>query len=300
MDIDIYKNFLAIIDTGSVTAAAERMHITQPSLSKQLRMLESFYGGPLIFLHRGKKEIILTEAGRVLYEKAKYICSLEDSAKNEIASINEGVVGVLRISIAYSRSPLLISRSIKKFSQLYPKVTYEIYEAIASEQTQQLLNGVAELGVTTTKLDRPEHFDLLFSRPERMVAVFNIKSPWLDDKKSLDLKDLQNIPLSLSGSGGGIFRRICLEANFTAKIMSLNTTKSTTLQWAKDNIAVAIVTAEDNEFLGDDLVKKSLNDKRFDLQKDIVKVKGRPLSKIAEKFVQFYGEQRSKEQKKEV
>ena len=66
MDIDTYKNFLAIIDAGTVTAAAERMHITQPSLSKQLRMLEAYYGGPLILLQRGRKEIILTEAGRVL------------------------------------------------------------------------------------------------------------------------------------------------------------------------------------------------------------------------------------------
>ena len=297
MDIDTYKNFLAIIDAGTVTAAAERMHITQPSLSKQLRMLEAYYGGPLILLQRGRKEIILTEAGRVLYEKAKYITSLEDSAKNEIASINEGVVGVLRLSIAYSRSPLFISRSIKKFSQLYPKVTYEIYEAIASEQTQQLLNGVAELGITTTKLDRPEYFDLIFSRPEQMVAVFNVQSPWLDDKKSLVLKDLQNIPLSLSGSGGAIFRRICRDSNFTPTIMSVNTTKSTTLQWAKDNIAVAIVTAEDNEYFGNELVKKKLNDKRFNLQKDIVKVKDRPLSRIAEKFIEFYREQRSNEKK---
>ena len=79
--------------------------------------------------------------------------------------------------------------------------------------------------------------------------------------------------------------------------MSVNTTKSTTLQWAKDNIAVAIVTAEDNEYFGNELVKKKLNDKRFNLQKDIVKVKDRPLSKIAEKFIEFYREQRSNEKK---
>ncbi|MGL5207478.1 MAG: LysR family transcriptional regulator [Acidaminococcaceae bacterium] len=295
MDIEIYRNFLAIINAGSVTAAAERMHITQPSLSKQLRILEGFYGGPLILLQRGRKEIILTEAGRVLYEKAKYICSLEDSAKTEIDSINEGVVGVLRLSIAYSRSPLFISRSIKKFSQLYPKVTYEIYEAIAAEQTQQLLNGLTEIGITTTKLNRPEAFDVLFSRPERMVAVFNIHSPWLDARKSLELKDLANIPLSLSGSGGTVFRRVCTESNFTPRIMSVNTTKSTTLQWAKDDIAVAIVTAEENEYFGEGLVDKRLDDKRFDIQKDIVKVKDRPLSRIAEKFIEFYREQRCSE-----
>ena len=291
MDVEIYRNFLAVIETGSVTAAAEHVHISQPSLSKQLKTLETFYDSQLLILNRGKHRIILTEAGRILYHKAKFICSLEDLAKSEIADVTGGITGVLRISVSYSRSPLFIHRSIKDFSKLYPKITYEIYEAIASEQAQQLLNGITELGITSTTLIRPESFEVLFSRPERMVAVFNINSPWLDNKKRLLLKDLKDIPISLSGGGAEIFRQICLESDFTPNIMSVNTTKSTALQWAKDNIAVALIPSEDVEIYEDDLIVKKINDKRFNTQKDLVKVKDRPLSKIAERFVHFYKKQ---------
>lgn len=292
MDIELYRNFLAIIERGSMTAAAEQMHISQPSLSKQLKVLESYYGSPLMLLKRGKKEIILTEAGRVLYQKAKYICSLEDAAKSEIEDMNEGVTGVLRLSVAYSRSPLFISRSIKGFSKLYPKVTYEIYEAIASAQTRQLLNGIAELGITTTTLDQPEQFDVLFSRPESIVAVFNSESRWLDGKKNLILTDLKDIPLSLSGGGADTFRKICRASHFTPFVMSVSTTKLTAVQWARENMAVAIIPSELNEEYGENLVVKPINDRRFKLQKNVVKVKGQQLSKVAEKFIEFYREQR--------
>ena len=295
MDIEVYKNYIEIVDSGNLTAAAEKLHISQPSLSKQIKVLEEYYDGQLLILNRGKKEVILTEAGRVLYEKAKYICSLEDMTKNEIAGINGGIVGVLRLSVAYSRSPLFISRSLKLFNQLYPRITYEIYEGIAAEQTNQLLSGMTELGITTTALSRPEYFDILFSRPEHMVAVFHKESPYLKDKTALTLRDLKAIPLSLSGSGVQLFRRACLTSNIVPQIISVNTTKATAIQWAKENMAVALVTAETTEYFGEDLISKKIVDKRFDMRKNIVKVKDRPLSKIAEKFVEFYGQQRSSE-----
>lgn len=295
MDTELYKNYLTIIETGNLTAAAEKLHLSQPSLSKQIKVLEEFYGGQLLILKRGKKEIILTEAGRILYEKAKYICSLEDTTKNEIAGVNGGIVGVLRLSVAYSRSPLFISRSIKYFHQLYPKISYEMYEGIASVQTEQLLSGMTEIGITTTELSRPEYFDILFSRPEQMVAVFNVNSTSLSNKETLTLKDLKDIPISLSAGGAELFQRVSVISNFAPSIMSINTTKSTALQWARENMAVAIVTAEVGECFGKDLVVKKINDSRFELQKNIVKVKDRPLSKIAQKFLDFYGEQRKSE-----
>ena len=73
MDIENYRNFLAIIEAGSITGAAEIVHIAQPALSKQLRALEQFYGTKLLLTARGTRQIILTDAGRIVYQKAKYI-----------------------------------------------------------------------------------------------------------------------------------------------------------------------------------------------------------------------------------
>ena len=75
MELDCYRNFLAVVEAGSFTGAAECVHIAQPALSKQLRHLENYFGAKLIISTRGSRQLLLTEAGRVLYQKAKYICS---------------------------------------------------------------------------------------------------------------------------------------------------------------------------------------------------------------------------------
>ncbi len=103
MEIDNYRNFLAIVEAGSMTAASEFVHIAQPALSKQLKSLENYFGTKLIITTRGSKHLILTDAGKILYHKAKYICSLEDMAKNEIDDVSDGNRGTLRISAANSR-----------------------------------------------------------------------------------------------------------------------------------------------------------------------------------------------------
>lgn len=93
MELESYRNFLAIIEAGSFTGAAECVHVAQPALSKQLKTLENFFGAKLIITTRGSRQLILTEAGRILYQKAKYICSLEDLARNEIDNVIGGAVG---------------------------------------------------------------------------------------------------------------------------------------------------------------------------------------------------------------
>ena len=104
MEIDNYRNFLAIVEAGSMTSASEFVHIAQPALSKQLKSLEGYFGTKLIITTRGSKHLILTDAGKILYHKAKYICSLEDMARIEIDDISDGNRGTLRISAANSRS----------------------------------------------------------------------------------------------------------------------------------------------------------------------------------------------------
>ena len=152
------------------------MHVAQPALSKQLKTLENFFGAKLIITTRGSRQLILTEAGRILYQKAKYICSLEDLARNEIDNIIGGAVGTLRISAANSRSSLFISTSLKDFCQLYPKVTYEIYEGGIAEQAQQLLNGITELGILSVPITHEDSFEVLFQVVKNYQPFF-IKKP---------------------------------------------------------------------------------------------------------------------------
>jgi len=292
MDLENYRNFLAVIETGSLTGAAEYVHVAQPALSKQIRALETFYDAKLLITERGSRKVILTEAGRLLYQKAKYICSLEDLAKEEIVSTQRGAAGTLRISVANSRSASFIKNNLQPFSELYPEVNFEIFETSFYEQSQQLLNGITEIGVLSTPIGQEDNFEELFRRDEYLAAVFSNNSQWQlhTKRKGINLSDLRNIPLSVSSGCHAILRKTCDSIGFRPKILSINTTRYTALQWALTDQSVAIVPVEPGEDLGEKYLIKKILDVDTELYKSVVKVKGRPLSPLALKFIQFYNE----------
>ena len=84
MILEHWKNFIAIIDAGTITAASKKLLIAQPALSNQLKKLEQLYGTQLVI--RQPRRLELTDAGMILYQKAKRMCEIEQSAQNEIAS----------------------------------------------------------------------------------------------------------------------------------------------------------------------------------------------------------------------
>lgn len=297
MELDNYRNFLAIVEAGSLTGAAEYVHIAQPALSKQLRTLENFFGAKLIITTRGSRQLLLTEAGRILYQKAKYICSLEDLAKSEIESVMGGVVGTLRFSIANSRSALFISSSLKNFCTLYPDITCELYEASVNEQTQQLLNGITELGIFSTPVYHQDNFEVLFKREEEVAAVIHKDSVWLNNgKDTVTLQELENIPVSISEGCCSFFKKSCEERSLLPKIICISTTRGTALQWAAEQAAVSVIPREPHENLGNEFIAKKIIDFDAPVYKTVVKVKDRPLSIAAQSFLRFYAKTRNSQQ----
>ncbi|MBD8975890.1 LysR family transcriptional regulator [Veillonella magna] len=89
MDTSYYHNFVTLVNTGNMTRAANRLHLTQPALSKQLRYLEAEFGTPLLHIRRGQRgsSFQLTEAGHIFYEKAKQLCAIEIAAYSDIEGL---------------------------------------------------------------------------------------------------------------------------------------------------------------------------------------------------------------------
>ncbi len=297
MELDTYRNFLAIVEAGSFTGASDYVHIAQPALSKQLRNLEYHFGAKLFITQRGSRQIFLTEAGRALYQKAKYICSLEDLARSEIENIMGGVIGTLRISIANSRSPVFIESSLKDFCQLYPNMKCELYEASIGEQTQQLLNGITELGILSVPINHRDNFEVLFRRDEELNAVFHKESVFLDNGKGfIELKELNNVPVSISAGSAEIFLKACEERHVAPRVTCVSTTRSTALEWTRVKAAISVVPVEPGESLGESFIAKRIADLNANIYKTVVKVKERPLSIAAQHFLRFYGRTRGSQQ----
>ncbi len=294
MEIDNYRNFLAIVEAGSMTSASEFVHIAQPALSKQLKSLEGYFGTKLIITTRGSKHLILTDAGKILYHKAKYICSLEDMARNEIDDISDGSRGTLRISAANSRSSVFINTCLEPFHDLFPNVVYEIYEGSVNEQSQQLLSGITELGILSVPLIHQNDFEVLFQREEEVCAIFSKNSKFLPEGGSdtISVKELSPLPLCASAGCHLIMSKVFKEHNLKPHILSICTTRTAALQWAEDDYGVSIVPMEPGENIGSHFVCRRIEEAGADLFKTVVKVKGRPLSVIARKFLKFYSEAR--------
>lgn len=289
MDIEYYRNFMSIADCGSISAAAKLINIAQPALSHQLKVLQNHYGTKLLEVQRGGHSIELTEAGCILYNKAKFICSAENTALKEIADCCAGFNGTLRISLSPSMSIGFIKSSLSDFCRKNPQVNFELYEVPIDEQSEQLLSGKTEIGISNAPLKQAFRFETIISRSERLVALFHQDSPWLQDEKdSILLENLEDLPLCLSRGCSKLFLTVCADSKIFPHILSINTTKLSTICWAEQNLGVAVVPAPPEEIFADKLVCKEIKDERLFLAKSMVIVKNRKLSAVAKSFLSFY------------
>ena len=291
MDIEYYRNFIAIVDAGSISAAAKRINIAQPALSNQLKLLQQRFGTQLINVRRGGHSIELTDAGCTLYNKAKFICSAEADALKEIADNKAGYSGTLRISLSPSMSINFIKTFLSKFAEAYPQINYELHEVNINTQTEQLLSGQTEIGIANAPLKQPARFETIYSRKERLVAVFHKNSPYLQgDKPNILLDDLEDMPLCLSRGCSSLFLDACSDSRIFPHILSINTTKLSTIAWAERNVGVAIVPAPPEEIFAPDLVRREIKDDRLFLEKTRLIVKDRPLSNVAKTFLNYFNQ----------
>ena len=292
MDLTMLRNFISVVTAGNLTIASQVIHIAPSTLSKQLRHLEKFYGTKLVLTERGGRRIVLTETGRLLYEKAKYICSLNDLAREDIRRYKFGAEGTLHLCVESSRCRLLVERMLKDFAKIYPDICFVIHESSSAELRKQILNGIGEIGLLNTPPDLNSDFEELFRTSEYFAAIFNSRSRWLKEprRKSLRLNQLKDIPLSVSAGFYDIFKQCCDKAGVTLSVKCVSTTCSSALYWAGADTAVTVIPISKDEKLEKNLIVKKITDAEANIYKSVVKMKGRPLSLPALKFLEFYSE----------
>lgn len=289
MDISQYRNFIAVVECGTITAAAAQFNIAQPALSNQLKNLENEFGAELLQKSRGMREVRLTGAGQLFYRQAKNICRLHENLHREIEDYENGISGTLKISLSPSRSATLIQNFIKQFHCDYPQVKYVFYEGSIEEQEQHILNGFSEIAVANAPLVRPHLFDVLFRRRQQLYAVFNEENDWFGKNTgSVTLNDLARVPLCLSGSRG-LLTAVMEEERLTPQVLSESTTRTTALYWAKAGLGVAVVPFEQYDAVPyPGLVFVPLKHPKLFAYKTIFKLKGQPLSAVARHFLDYY------------
>ncbi len=194
MDIKDYSYILAIAEERSVTRAASKLYISQPSLSMFLSNLEKRLGYSLFVRIRG--EMQLTEPGRVYVEYARRITNLDRSLDQELRNIAQGTGGCVKLGVTANRATNLLTRLLPVFRQTCPGVKLEIHEDISKQLEEKVLNHTLDLAI----LNEPNHpVDLCYTQlgreeivvalPKEHARLFQSHShpdsvyPWIDLKQ---------------------------------------------------------------------------------------------------------------------
>ena len=194
MEIRVLRYFLTVVREGGINRAADVLHITQPTLSRQLSQLEEEVGVKLF--HRGSRRITLTNEGILLRRRAEEILSLVDRTEKELIEQEELVEGRIVIGCGELAAVQVLPDIIESFCEKYPLVNYDIFTANADLVKEQMEKGLVDIGVLLEPIDM-EKFDFIrMTGKERWVVLMRPDDP-LANKDTISAKDLENLPLIL-------------------------------------------------------------------------------------------------------
>ena len=195
MELRVLRYFLAVAREQTVSAAAESLHLTQPTLSRQLRELEEELGKKLFI--RGSHRIELTEEGMLLRKRAEQILELVSRTENDIASTDETLSGDIYISAGETDAMGLIARTANLMQQDYPLVHYHIYSGDSEDVLERLDKGLSDFGVVFTPVDDDRHNAVKIPLKDEWGILMRKDSP-LAEKESIAPSQLIGQPLILS------------------------------------------------------------------------------------------------------
>ncbi|MBQ3865357.1 MAG: LysR family transcriptional regulator [Clostridia bacterium] len=240
MDIKLLRNFVEIVDSGSLTAASKKLFIAQPALSNQLKALEKEMGTLLI--ERNSRHQKLTDAGRLFYDRAKSIILMENSLVKEMYDVEAGTIGELKLAVIQSSEMALLREVIPLFISRYPAVRFEIHEKESDVILSMLEDGAADIGIVRTPCALTTEMDVSYLSDERLVCVYRADrfSP-APGKTSLEPADLEDLPILIIRRYEEMFTNWCGEAGVIPTFRCRNKLLHICQQWAEKGLGVAIM-----------------------------------------------------------
>lgn len=194
MEIRILRYFLTVVREESITKASEVLHITQPTLSRQLAQMEKDLGVKLF--DRGTRKIKLTNEGILLRRRAEEILQLVDKTEKELVEQEEQVEGKISMGCGEIAAVQLLSQIIKSFRQKYPLVTFDIFTATADLVKEQMDKGLLDIGLFLEPIDMEKYEFTRLDIGEKWVVLMRSDDP-LAARETITAQDLSELPLIL-------------------------------------------------------------------------------------------------------
>ncbi len=198
MEIRTLRYFLAVAREENMTRAAEYLHVTQPTLSKQIQSLEDELGKKLFIRHSFRIE--LTEEGILLRKRAEDLVSMADKIAGEFTALDDVTGGDVYFGLAESYQIRYLARELKRFKERYPGLRYHISSGDTEQVTEKLDKGVLDFAVLAEEPDPAKYRSLTFPEADVWGLVMPTEHP-LAKKESITADDIIGLPLFCSGQG---------------------------------------------------------------------------------------------------
>ncbi|PHG54390.1 LysR family transcriptional regulator [Bacillus wiedmannii] len=195
MEIRVLRYFIAVANEESISAAAKQLHLSQPTLSRQLKDLEMELGTDLFI--RGNRKISLTEEGKYLFKKAKEIVDLADKTEANLKDSKEMISGEVYIGAGETEAIHLIAKTLKVLIKDYPNIRFHLYSGNADDIKSKLDSGLLDFGVVIEPTDKQKYEYAQLPAKDTWGVLMCKDSP-LSDKQVISPVDLIDKPLFIS------------------------------------------------------------------------------------------------------
>lgn len=288
MNLNQLRIFFESAKLQNFSKAAERLYITQPAVSAQIKQLEDSLDVKL-FNTVGRR-VHLTEAGKVLLDSAQKIFELEREAEAAMQDIRELKRGTLHIAVTKDYAPHVIPRYVSRFHSLHPKISIHLSEGSSAEIIEELSEFKHELAIVGMT-DCPKWLVRKTFRIEELLLVASPSHP-IASRGSITVEELAEIPLILREEGStsrslvmNMFKERNLSPNIAYEASNLEFIKK--LGMRGEGLHFVSRKGVEEELASGTLKEISIEDVRLMMDTSVVYLKNLKLSKIATAFLKM-------------
>lgn len=283
MDVKQLKYFRAIAAEGTISGAAKQIFMTQPSLSQQLRLLEEELGVKLV--HRGSRRIRLTDAGRLLYDRAGQVLEILNTTAIEVKELHEGFTGTLSIGTIASAGATLLPELIQAFHQQYFKVKFQLFEGDSTRILELLNNGLIEIGIIRSVFNS-ELYHWMDLPPEPFVIAESRDLGCNLQIEHMSVHALADKALLVHRSNERTIVEACRKAGFEPNIFCKGDDVRSLLGLANEGIGAAIVPKSALGLVRSDRISyNEIEDRSLVIEKAVIWMRNKYLSTAAKHFL---------------
>lgn len=286
MDLRCLNYFSVVAEELNFTRAAERLNMSQPPLSNQIKGLEEELGTPLFI--RGGRSLQLTEAGKLLYRRSEQLLDLAERTKEEVSAISMGLSGTLCLGSVAGRAPFLAAQWLAGFREEYPLVHFEIVNGSSDDIIDRILRGMMEIGVIAAPYDS-EHLEGIPVGDEPWCAIMSEKNPLAARPgNSLQVKELAGQPLIVPHRRSRIdeIRQWFTQAGAEPMIIGEHSNFVDALAMAQADVGITIFPQTTPETMPGVVSRQIVNPSRY-ARYLLVWKRDASLSELAQTFLDF-------------